>query len=123
MSIRIEDMVEKSMPVTSNIKVNTREGYFASEATIKPNEVKISGAESAVSRVSKLVVSGTKEDVYESILESYDIKAIDESGKEVTDISTSDKVANVEIKVSKGKAVKVNIATSGQLPNQFKMKS
>ncbi|MDZ7548744.1 CdaR family protein, partial [Clostridium perfringens] len=34
-SIRIEDMVEKSMPVTSNIKVNTREGYFASEATIK----------------------------------------------------------------------------------------
>ncbi|WP_322458926.1 CdaR family protein, partial [Clostridium perfringens] len=61
--------------------------------------------------------------VYESILESYDIKAIDESGKEVTDISTSDKVANVEIKVSKGKAVKVNIATSGQLPNQFKMKS
>jgi YbbR domain-containing protein len=122
-SIRIEDMVEKSMPVTSNIKVNTREGYFASEATIKPNEVKISGAESAVSRVSKLVVSGTKEDVYESILESYDIKAIDESGKEVTDISTSDKVANVEIKVSKGKAVKVNIATSGQLPNQFKMKS
>lgn len=122
-SIRIEDMVEKSMPVTSNIKVNTREGYFASEAIVKPSEVKISGAESAVSRVSKLVVSGTNNDVYENIVESYDIKAVDESGKEVTDIFISEKAANVEIKVSKGKAVKVNIATIGQLPNQFKMKS
>jgi YbbR domain-containing protein len=122
-SIRIEDMVEKSMPVTSNIKVTPRQGYFASEATINPSEVTISGAESAVSRVSKLAVVDTKDDVYENIVGSYDIKALDENGKEVTDVSLSDKTANVEIKVSKGKSVKVNIATVGQLPNNLKMKS
>lgn len=122
-SIKIEDMVEKVMTVTSNINVTPRQGYFASEANINPSEVKVIGAESAVSRVSRLVVTDNKEDVFENIVGNYEIKALDDGGSEVPDVFLSEKTANVELKVSKGKSVKVNIVTIGQLPSGIKLKS
>lgn len=122
-SIKIEDMVEKVMTVTSNINVTPRQGYFASEANINPSEVKVIGAESAVSRVSRLVVTDNKEDVFEDIVGNYEIKALDDGGSEVPDVFLSEKTANVELKVSKGKSVKVNIVTIGQLPSGIKLKS
>lgn len=122
-SVKIEDMVEKNMPITSDIIVTPRQGYFASVATIDPKEVKVTGAESVVTRVSSLVVSDNKEDVFENVVGSYDIKPLDEDGNEVLGVLLSEKSANVEIKVSKGKSVKVNVVTTGQLPNGLKLKS
>lgn len=122
-SVKIEDMVEKTMPITSDIIVTPRQGYFASVATIDPKEVKVTGAESVVTRVSSLVVSDNKEDVFENVVGSYDIKPLDEDGNEVLGVLLSKKSANVEIKVSKGKSVKVNVVTTGQLPNGLKLKS
>lgn len=122
-SVKIEDMVEKAMPITSDIIVTPRQGYFASVATIDPKEVKVTGAESVVTRVSSLVVSDNKEDVFENVVGSYDIKPLDEDGNEVLGVLLSEKSANVEIKVSKGKSVKVNVVTTGQLPNGLKLKS
>lgn len=122
-SVKIEDMVEKTMPITSDIIVTPRQGYFASVATIDPKEVKVTGAESVVTRVSSLVVSDNKEDVFENVVGSYDIKPLDEDGNEVLGVLLSEKSANVEIKVSKGKSVKVNVVTTGQLPNVLKLKS
>ncbi len=122
-SVKIEDMVEKTMPITSDIIVTPRQGYFASVATIDPKEVKVTGAESVVTRVSSLVVSDNKEDVFENVVGSYDIKPLDEAGNEVLGVLLSEKSANVEINVSKGKSVKVNVVTTGQLPNGLKLKS
>lgn len=122
-SVKIEDMVEKTMPITSDIIVTPRQGYFASVATIDPKEIKVTGAESVVTRVSSLVVSDNKEDVFENVVGSYDIEPLDEDGNEVLGVLLSEKSANVEIKVSKGKSVKVNVVTTGQLPNGLKLKS
>lgn len=122
-SINIEDMIEKNMTITPNIKVMTKSGYFASRTIISPEEVKVSGAESVVNSVSKLVVAGTREDVHDDIAEDYEIKAVDESGDEVLGANLSVKTARVEVKVSRGKAVSVNIATIGKLSNGLKLKS
>ena len=73
--------------------------------------------------MSSLVVSDNKEDVFENVVGSYDIKPLDEAGNEVLGVLLSEKSANVEIKVSKGKSVKVNVVTTGQLPNGLKLKS
>ena len=105
-SVKIEDMVEKTMPITSDIIVTPRQGYFASVATIDPKEVKVTGAESVVTRVSSLVVSDNKGDVFENVVGSYDIKPLDEDGNEVLGVLLSEKSANVEIKVSKGKPIR-----------------
>ena len=122
-SINIEDMVEKSMPITSNINVTAKDGYFATTPKITPEEIKISGAESVIEKVSKLIVTDKKEDINEDITENYEIKPIDESGNEVLGVTLSEKVAKVEIKVSKGKSVNINIPTTGQLPSVVKLKS
>lgn len=122
-SIKIEDMVEKTMPVTSNINITPKVGYFASTPVIDPVEVNVSGAESVVNSVSKLVVTDNKEDVHEDIVGDYDIKAVDEKGTEVLGVNLSSKTARIAIKVSKGKSVNVKIPTTGQLPSGLKLKS
>ena len=122
-SINIEDMIEKTMPITSNINVTPKSGYFASTPNITPEEVKITGAESVVSSVSKLVVTDNKEDVDADISGDYEIKAVDASGNEVLDVNLSQKTAKIEVKVSKGKSVNVNVATTGKLPSGIKLKS
>lgn len=122
-SIKIENMVEKTMKITSNINVVPKQGYFASEAIISPEEVKIKGAESLVNKVSKLLISDNKEEVHEDIVENYDIIPVDDSNNEVIGVDLSEKVAMVEIKISKGKSVKVNIATINQLPSEIKLSS
>ena len=106
-------MVEKTMPVTSNINITPKVGYFASTPVIDPVEVNVSGAESVVSSVSKLVVIDNKEDVHEDIVGDYDIKAVDEKGIEVLGVNLSSKTARIAIKVSKGKSVNVKIPTTG----------
>lgn len=122
-SINIEDMVEKSMPITANINVTPKTGYFASKPNISPEEVKISGAESVVEKVSKLIVTDKKEDIHEDISENYEIKPVDEKGNEILGVNLSEKIAKVSIKVSKGKSVNINIPTTGQLPSGVKLKS
>ena len=111
------------MPVTSNINITPKVGYFASTPVIDPVEVNVSGAESVVNSVSKLVVTDNKEDVHEDIVGDYDIKAVDEKGIEVLGVNLSSKTARIAIKVSKGKSVNVKIPTTGQLPSGLKLKS
>ena len=120
--IKIEDLAEKTMNVESNINVTPEAGYYASEAIITPNEVEISGAESAISRVTKLVVQDTRLNVHEDIIGDYEIKALDKDNDEIEEIDLSTSKAKVEIKVSKGKSVKINVPISGALPEGFKLK-
>lgn len=122
-SIKIENMVEKTMEITSNISVTPKQGYFASDAIISPEEVKIKGAESLVNKVSKLLISDKKEEVHEDIIENYEIIPVDDSNNEVIGVDLSEKVAMVEIKISKGKSVKVNVETINQLPGEVKLSS
>lgn len=121
--INIEDMIEKSMKVTSDIKLIPKQGYFVSEAEVNPSEVKVIGAESAVNRVAKLVVSDKKEEVFEDVVLDCTIKALDEKGNEVKEVILSEKSANIAVKVSKGKSVKVNVVTSGELADGLKLNS
>ena len=121
--LNIEDMVEKTLPVISNIKVTTKQGYFASEPIISPEEVKVSGAESSINKVSKLVVVDNKEGASEDIVGDYEIKPVDDSGEKVLGITLSQETAKVEVRISKGKSVKVSVETTGTLPTGVKLRS
>lgn len=120
--IKIEELTEKTMKVESNINVTPETGYYASEAIINPSEIEISGAESAINRVEKLVVEDTRVNVNQDIIGDYKIKALDKDNKEVQDVTLSTDKVKVEVKVSKGKLVKINIPLSGALPEGLKLK-
>ena len=122
-SINIDNYLEKTINIESNINITPRLGYFAAAAVITPETVKISGAESYVNMVNKVVVKDNINDAYENISAEYKIIPIDDEGKELTGIYLSQETAKVEIKVSKGKSVKVNIPTIGELPNKLKLSS
>ncbi|MBQ6819861.1 MAG: hypothetical protein IJO26_01025 [Clostridium sp.] len=122
-TINIEDLVEKTLPITSELDITPAHGYFASDPVITPEKIKVSGAESVVTKVAKLVISDIKSEVEETIVANYKVKALDENNSMVSGITLSEDTVTAEVKISKGKSVKVNIATTGNLPNGVKMKS
>ncbi|ATD53990.1 CdaR family protein [Clostridium chauvoei] len=122
-NVLLEDLAEKTMPISSKISVTTKQGFFAGEPEINPKEVKLSGAESLVNKVSSIIVSGTEHDVSTDISASYKLEPIDSAGNTVTGINLSQELAEVVIKISKGKSVPLKINTVGQLPSGMKLKS
>ncbi|GAB6169023.1 YbbR-like domain-containing protein [Clostridium carnis] len=122
-NIALEDLVEKEVEVQSNIAVSARQGYFAGPAVINPKEVKISGPESIISKVYAVVANGERKDVYEDIIEDYNIKAVDSAGNAISDVIFSQNSVSVNIKVSKGKSVPLKVNTVGELQNGGKLKS
>lgn len=122
--VMLEDLIEKTVPITSELKVTTRDGFFATTPEIEPKEVNLLGAESIINRVDSVVVYGEETDLTEDVVDKeYPLKALDIDGVEVNEIEFSQQVAKVNIKVSKGKSVPLKVNTVGQLPNGMKINS
>ena len=114
--VNVENTQDKIFPITAVVKGSVREGYVVAETTVSPQSVKISGPESIVGKISKVVaqvdVSGLAADrdiktglVYydaadNEISKTYLTSEIDEAGVDVT------------VKVWKTKVVDVVFDTS-----------
>lgn len=121
--ITFEEAIKKNVKITSDLKVTTQQGYFAGQPQITPGEVKVSGAETLVNEVARVVVEGNVDNVSEDVTEKYQLKALDESGKEIQGVNLSITEAEVKIKVTKGKSVPIKVNQIGSLKNGSKVKS
>lgn len=121
--INLEEILEKTMEIVPEIDVTSTGEYFVSPVEIKPKEVKITGAESLVNRVEKVVVRGEAKGVTEDVIASYPIIPVDIAGKEVEGVELQNEYADVVIRVSKGRNIPVKINTIGELPSDLKLKS
>lgn len=122
--VMLEDLIEKTVSITSELTVNTREGFFATAPEIEPKEINILGAESIVNKVDSVVVYGEENDLTTNIVDKeYPLKALDIDGVEVNEVEFSQEVVKVNIKISKGKSVPIKVNTVGELPNGMKLNS
>lgn len=121
-NINLEELQSKSVNIKSDVKVNVKEGFFASQAVITPEQVEVSGPKSLVDTVSNVVAVGEEKDVMKDIDSEYQLKAVNSNGKEVKGVSLSQEKAEVSIKISKGKSVPLKIATVGELPSGLSLK-
>lgn len=121
--INLEEILEKTMEIVPEIDVTSTGEYFVSPVEIKPKEVKITGAESLVNRVEKVVVRGEAKEVTEDVITSYPIIPVDILGKEVEGVELQSEYADVVIRVSKGRNIPVKINTIGELQSDLKLKS
>ena len=121
--INLEEILDKTMEIVPEIDVTSTGEYFVSPVEIKPKEVKITGAESLVNRVEKVVVRGEAKGVTEDVIASYPIIPVDIAGKEVEGIELQSEYADVVIRVSKGRNIPVKINTIGELQSDLKLKS
>lgn len=121
--LTIESLIEKEIEIQSNLIVNTDHGYTASIMQLDPNIVTVSGPESQVNKVSSVIIEGEIDGLKQDTDQIFKVKAVDESGKEVTGINLSSEEIEVNIKVNKGKDVPVKINYTGTLKDGGKLKS
>lgn len=122
-SIKIEQLKEKTMNIEPQVQVTPKEGYFLSDTKISENEITVKGPESIVEKVEKVVVRDTISNVSEDISKIYEPVAIDMDGNIVQGLELSLKEVDVEIIINKGKSAKLVFNTVGQLKEGIRIKS
>lgn len=120
--VRLDDYVEKSIPIKSEIKITAKQGTHAEFPQIRPINALISGAGEYVNNVKTLVVSGDIRNADSNVSMSLPIKALGENNKEIEGVNIDPVNAEVLVVVKKEKLVPVNISTTGKLPEGLVLK-
>ncbi|MBW6410433.1 CdaR family protein [Clostridium weizhouense] len=113
--INLEELISKEVPLKSKVTLSFNENIYKKEQTISPQKVTISGPESAVNKVSQGVLIGELKGIDKDVQKRYNIKFLDDSGKEVIGITSNYTEAELSIKISNEKVVPINIKTTGNL--------
>lgn len=117
--ITLEELVQKEFTIKSKVKINYKENIFEKEQTINPKTVIVTGGKSSIERISGAILTGEEKDVDKNKQSDYDIKFVDSSGNEVSNITSDIKTASLLIKVVNGKSVPINLKTTGTVPQGY----
>lgn len=122
-NVELDEMVQKSFPVTVQVDGAPKSGYANLAATVKPTEVLIKGASSIIDRVNSVVVKPDIKNASSDLNVSLPVQILDKSGKPVYDVvdtapkvDISPKMVDVTVPIQRSKDVPVNIITTGKLP-------
>ncbi|GAA0078233.1 YbbR-like domain-containing protein [Clostridium sp. CTA-5] len=123
LKINLEQFISKEVALKSKVSLSFNENIYKKDQTISPQKVTISGPESAVNKVNQGVLMGDLKGIDKDIQKKYNIKFLDDSGKEVTGITSNYNEAELSIKVSNEKVVPINIKTTGNLSDGLSIAS
>ena len=122
-SIKIEQLKEKTISIESQIQVMPVEGYFLSETKLSETKIKISGAESLIEKVDKVVIRDSISNADENITGTYEPIAIDNEGNVIEGIEFSLKEVKVDLLINKGKSTKLIYETVGNVKEGIRIRS
>lgn len=114
-TVRLDDLVEKEVPVSSEYTVKAAEGYFAAPSSVTPSTAKIMGPSEYVEKVVKLIVRGSSEGLADDLDLAVDLVPVDEGGSIVQYVETTPKAAQFSAKVYRTKSVVLNPVTTGTM--------
>ena len=122
-TINTEAYSTKEVPVKSKINVISKSSYYVATPIFTPETIIVSGPESLVNKVTKVVAEGEESNAIKTIVKNYIVIPVDENDKEVTGIQLSQKWAEAIIEINEGKIVPIKINTTGTLPSGLRLKS
>jgi YbbR domain-containing protein len=125
-SIKLEALSSKTLPVELIITGEPPLGYKQGEPVLHPEEVQISGPESAVSEVVRAVVSLDISGASQTVTRSLSVQALDKNGAAVNDVIITPKSVTVvePIDLLRGfKNVAVKVVTEGRLAEGYRLTS
>ena len=122
-TINTEAYSTKEVPVKSKINVISKSSYYVATPIFSPETIVVSGPESLVNKVTKVVAEGEESNAIKTIVKNYIVIPVDENDKEVTGIQLSQKWAEAIIEINEGKIVPIKINTTGTLPSGLRLKS
>lgn len=114
-TVRLDDLVEKEVPVSSEYTVKASDGYFAAPSSVTPSTAKIKGPSEYVEKVVKLIVKGSSEGLTEDLDVPVSLVPVDEGGSLVQYVTATPASAQFSTKVYKTKSVALNPMTTGSM--------
>ena len=122
-TINTEAYSTKEVPVKSKINVISKSSYYVATPIFSPETIIVSGPESLVNKVTKVVAEGEESNAVKTIVKDYIVTPVDENDKEITGVELSQKWAEAIIEINEGKIVPIKINTTGTLPSGLRLKS
>lgn len=122
-TVNTEEYSTKEVPVKSEINVISKSSYYVATPVFSPETVVVSGPESLVNKVTKVIAEGEESNAVKTIVKDYIISAVDDNGNEVTGVQLSQKWVEATIEINEGKTVPIKINTTGTLLNGLRLKS
>lgn len=114
--VKLDQLKEKQVPVSLDVKGTPESGYENAGSSVKPETVLVSGpakyVDSVVSASGKVDITGVSSDVTVSTT----VKALDNEGKEVSNVTISPQSVNAFISIKASKIVDVKVKTIGIAP-------
>lgn len=117
MKISLEPVATEQFKVTVDMGDTVPEsGYAIGEVIVKPNMIKVSGAESQIARISEVRVQLNVSDVSEDFVKKLEPKVYDANGKlmDSSNMTFSSSEVKVSVKVLETKVIPINISTKGE---------
>ena len=122
--VKLESVVTETFPIETKPIGNPAIGFELQTPELSAEEALVTGPESLVDAIDKLVVEIDVENVSEDIQRTAKVIALDAEGNELTNVSVSPSPIQVKIPVvQRGgyRTVVVKIVTSGQIAPGYKL--
>jgi len=114
-TLNIENLKTKTYALAVETVGNPNDGYIIGDVTLGQNQVRVSGPESVVDRIDKVVSQVAVSGFTQDISTDADIELLDEEGNEIISDSLNYNIKTVKVNVAilKTKLVGLNLASSG----------
>lgn len=122
--VTLEPLMNKELPIDLVIEGEPPLGYRQGEAIVTPDEVKVTGAESAVTRVSQVIARINISGAIDTIERDVDLHAIDANRNLIPDVNITPSTAHVTQPVSLlggFKNVVVKVVTTGTVKEGYRL--
>lgn len=122
--ITLERLITKNFPVELSISGSPPLGYKEGTPTIQPEEVTISGPESAMQKIEKVEVSLDISGATTSVIKNLPVSITDKNGNDVPNLSVTPKEVRITqpIRLQGGfRNVVVKVITTGQVANGYRL--
>ena len=123
MKIDVDNLVEKNVDIVATTVGKVSEGHYNSSPIVSPNTIRIFGAQRFVDQITKGVVEVDLTDASQDISKNLKVKLVNEDGKEIKGVSLGQDNVQVNVDISKGKNLSINVKTVGTAPQNIFIES
>jgi YbbR domain-containing protein len=111
--INLDTLTSKEVSVVPNIIGAPSEGFYADVPSISSQTVVVSGGKTYVDKVVSVIANIDVTNANVDINKTMQLKTVDDEGKAVPNIKISPEYAQVKVIINKGKAVDIEVKTTG----------
>ena len=121
--VNLDELMEAKLPINVSITGKPKEGFYASDPKLSQASATVIGGARLVSMVKEILIEQDIQGLEADVVKTYKLKAVDEAGKEINEVSISPSHMDVKIPIRKTKSLGVTVKTKGNLDPKFTLSS